>query len=67
MTATRTRHCLRGAATFTVTGPLHVLAGMTPDRDIQIGRKPGAFALAGPTHQMTEVPFLALADYPRQP
>lgn len=67
MTATRTGHCLRGAATFTATGPLHVLAGRTPGRDIPFGRKPRAFAPAGPTHQMTEVPFLAFVDYPRQP
>ena len=65
MTATRTGHCLRGAATVTVTGPVHVLAGMMSDHETPTGRRRDA--LAGPTHQMTEAQFLASLNIPASP
>lgn len=44
---------------YMAAGLLDDLSGMHLAHEIFIDRKPGAFAFAGPTHQMTEAEFLA--------
>ena len=44
---------------YMAAGLLDDLSDMRLAHEIYIDRKPGAFAFAGPTHQMTEAEFLA--------